>query len=272
MNSNKDICISYNDQNDKDSNSYIRIFLEGGIEIQIGNKENKILNVPLNQDLIFMIFSRLYLGLKGSIRINIDNNNEISCTNTIDTPISMDFTYHKINNNINFIITNKRKNLNKVENNSFFTFEKPTFEKNIYQKNENSLEVVQINSTKKPIIVEIGNTRRVTIPPIRKVIAKEEIDSNGKIIKKPTVICNFSKLSSVTYGLTTYDKNGNELEKGYVTITLNENSTFSSKIFEIDYKKSKMPPNLNIKTIQHNGKGTEFIFNNEHCLVGTAAS
>ncbi|KAM9987066.1 hypothetical protein ACTFIY_011500 [Dictyostelium cf. discoideum] len=270
MDSHKDInfSICFNDQ---DPNSYIRILNESK-EIQVGNNETKNFNVPLNQDLNFILFSKKYLGLEGSIRINIDKDNEISCTNTIDTPISMDFIYDNTNNIIKFNMTNKRKNLNKVENNSFFTLEKPTLERNISERNYNSLKVVQRNSAKKPIFVDIGNTRRITIPPIRKVITKEEVDSKGKIIKKPTVVCNFSPLSSVTYDLTTYDKNGNELGKGFVTIILNVNSTFSSKIFEIDHEKSKMPSNLKIKSIHHNGKGTEFIFINEHSLVGTAAS
>ncbi|KAM9961015.1 hypothetical protein ACTFIW_010187 [Dictyostelium discoideum] len=255
---------------DQDIKSYIRILNDQGKEIHIGNNETKNLNVGLNQDLNFKLFSKQYLGLEGSIRINIDKDNEISCTNTIDTPISMDFIYDKTNNIIKFIMTNKRNNLNKVENNSFFTLEKPTFERNISERSYNSLKVVQRNSAKKPIFVDIGNTRRITIPPIRKVIANEEVDSKGKIIKKPTIICNFSPLSSATFDLITYDKNGNELGKGFVTIILNVQSTFSSKIFEIE--KSKMPSNLKIKLVHHNGKGTEFIFINEHSLVGTAAS
>ncbi|KAN0034386.1 hypothetical protein ACTFIV_000892 [Dictyostelium citrinum] len=258
--------IGFNDPNDQDQKNYIRL-LNQEKEIQIGPNETKSFNVLLNENLKFKIFSRKYLGLDGSIRININNNGEISCAHTIDTPSQMDFTYDKENNTIILVITNRRNNLNKVENNSFFTFDKSRFD-----RNECSLKVSQRNSAKKPIFLDIGDTRRNTIPPLRKIIAKVEINSKGEKIKKETIICNFSPLSSVIYDLTTLDKNGKELGKGHVTLTLNEKSSFCSKVFEIDFKKTKMPPSLIIKSIHHKGKGTEFIIAHEYCLVGTASS
>ncbi|KAN0043472.1 hypothetical protein ACTA71_011131 [Dictyostelium dimigraforme] len=274
MISNKDIkfSVSFKNQNDQEERNNITIFDSDGTGKRIGINQTKTINILLNEVLDFQINSKKHMGLKGSIRVNIDYNGKIYLTNTTETPTFLDFDYDKDSSTINLIVTDRRINLNKKENNSFFTFKKPRND-----RKENSIMVAQRKSiefiAKKPFVVNSGDTHRNTVPPIKKEIPqKEEFDSDGKKIQKePLYICKFSKLNWVTYDLTTLDKNGKELEKGYVTISLNEKSTFSSKIFQVDYKKTKLPSNLIINSYHHSGKGTEFIISHEP-LIGIATS
>ncbi|KAK5576109.1 hypothetical protein RB653_007249 [Dictyostelium firmibasis] len=262
------------DEKDQEEKNYIRIYNEDQ-EIQIKSKETKTFKVKLivGINIInFEIYSRKCLGKKGSIGLNMDIGGGIDCVKTIDTPHSMDVFKDK-NNILNFILTNRRNNLNKEENISFFTFEKSKNDRSTSQRNDYCLVVKQRNSAKKPTIICIENTHRIINPPLKKVFTKIEKDLNGVENTKTVMIINeFSSLSHVTYDLTILDKTGEEFGKGFVTITLNKDSTLSSKIFEIDEKNSKFPRNVLFKSSHHKGKGTQFIFTFEYSFVGNATS